>query len=72
MTSSRLSWLALAATIVACALVDGGFLLLAWWLTGNFLAGAFGFFFLGGPFTLFMAGPMYKWFKSAFGARAVA
>jgi hypothetical protein len=72
MTTGPLNWLALAATIAACALADGGLLLLAWWLTGNFLAGMFGFFFVGGPITLFVAAPMYAWLKAAFGGRAAA
>jgi hypothetical protein len=72
MSASRFSWLALIATIAACSLVDGGLFVLVWWLAGDFLVGMFGFLMLGGPITLFMAGPTYTWFKGALGGRAVA
>jgi hypothetical protein len=72
MTTSRLSWLALAATIAVCAAADGGLLLLAWWLAGDWLAAVAGLAFIGGPFTLFIAAPTYGWFKDAFSRGATA
>jgi len=72
MTASSFNWLALMATIAACSLVDGGVFLLAWWFAGDLLAGVFGFFIVGGPFTLLIAGPTYAWFKGVFGGRVIA
>jgi hypothetical protein len=72
MPRSLLNWQALAATTAACALADGGLLVLAWWLTGDVLAAIGGLAFVGGPFTLFIAAPMYAWFKDAFQRGAAA
>ena len=55
---------ALFATVVVCAVVDIGLLILAAWLGDSFTTGVFVFFMAGGPLTFVIAAPIYAWFNS--------
>jgi hypothetical protein len=63
---------ALLATVVVCAAVDIGLLILAAWLGESLTTGIFVFFMAGGPLTFLIAAPTYGWFNSALKGRRPA
>ncbi len=64
MAAGSLTFLALAATILTCAVVDGCLLALTIWLSGEIGKGVVLFLVAGGPVTLAFAWPLHSWFKA--------